>query len=313
MPLWQMIILAFILDLFWGDPVWLPHPVRAIGWLISLFERFLRQVVPHKKTAGALLACLVIGITWGSVAFFIRILTDIHSVLGACVAVFFIYTSLAVKDLGVEAMRVYHALDKEDLDDARKNVALIVGRDTERMTREEIIRASVETVAENIVDGIVSPLFYACIGGAPLALAYKAVNTLDSMVGYKNDEYKDLGFVSARLDDIANFIPARITALIVPLAALLAGKDFAHAWQVIARDRRKHPSPNSGIPEAAVAGALRIQIGGINYYQGKPSLKPFIGDDMESLTIGHITDSIKISRLSAVLILILGIIVLMHL
>jgi adenosylcobinamide-phosphate synthase len=183
-----------------------------------------------------------------------------------------------------------------------------VGRDTNTLEHQDVIRATVETVAENIVDGVISPLFYAFIGGAPLALAYKAVNTLDSMVGYKNERYMDFGWASAKIDTSANFIPARLSVLFVPLASLIMGKDASNSWSMAIRDGKKNPSLNSGIPEAAIAGALGIQLGGLNYYDSKPVLKPHIGDNVNALETRHIKDSIKISYVSSGLFLIVGIV-----
>jgi adenosylcobinamide-phosphate synthase len=204
-------------------------------------------------------------------------------------------------------MRVYRALEKEDVDSARKNLSLIVGRDTHSLDKQDIIRATIETVSENTVDGIISPLFYAFIGGAPLALAYKAVNTLDSMVGYKNERYKDFGWASAKIDDWANFIPARLSIMFLPVACWLAGKNGLNSWKLVWRDGKKNPSPNSGIPQAAVAGALGIQLGGMNFYNSIPSPKLLIGDRLNSLKIGHIKESIKVSYICSVLVLISGV------
>jgi adenosylcobinamide-phosphate synthase len=223
------------------------------------------------------------------------------------VSSFLLYTAFAAKDLKVESMEVFRALKDRDLNRARKKLSMIVGRDTNNLSEPEIIRASVETVAENTVDGIISPLFYAFLGGAPLALAYKAVSTLDSMVGYKNERYMNFGWASARLDDLANFIPARISILLLPVASFLTGKDGINSWRVVLRDGRKNPSPNSGIPEAAIAGALRVQLGGVNFYNSVASSEPVIGDSLNTLEAGHIKESIRISHISSALLLLIGI------
>ncbi len=294
------VLLAYILDLVFGDPPWLPHPVRGIGWLAKRLEKPLRQAVKGQRLAGLVFAVVVIGTAWGA-AFIIT------QQIGFAASVFFIYTSLAIKDLRLEAMRVYRAIEKTDIDLARRDLSMIVGRDTASLDEKEIVRAVVETVSENIVDGIISPLFYAFLGGAPLALAYKAVNTLDSMVGYKNERYMNFGWASAKLDDIANFIPARISAVILPLAAWLAGLDGAASFRMALRDGLKNPSPNSGIPEAAMAGALGVRLGGMNFYNSAAAAKPLIGEDKNVLTLAHIKESIKIAYISSGLFVITGI------
>ncbi|EGD51113.1 cobalamin biosynthesis protein CobD, partial [Thermoanaerobacter ethanolicus JW 200] len=212
-----------------------------------------------------------------------------------------IYTCLATKDLGKAAGRVYEALIKGDIVEARKRLSYIVSRDTDRLDVENISRGAIETVAENISDGIIASMFYAFIGGAPLAIFYKAASTLDSMVGYRNEKYLDLGFASAKLDDILNFIPARITGFLIVIAAFLLGYDYKNSWRIFLRDRLKHQSPNSAHGEAAVAGALNIQLGGLNYYFGKPEIKPTLGDGKEKITPQHIKDSIKIMYMTSFL------------
>lgn len=300
------IVLAYILDLILGDPRWFPHPVKGIGWLIKKLEPVLRKTIKNERIAGGVLALSAIGITWGLSFIITRQALSVNRYLGAAVSILFIYTSLAVKDLEVESMEVYQALKRDDIALGRKKLSAIVGRDTADLDNRQIIRATVETVSENIVDGVVSPLFYAFLGGAPLALAYKAANTLDSMVGYKNEKYKDFGWASAKIDTLANFIPARLSLLFLPIASLLAGKDALNSWRIARRDGRRNPSLNSGMPEAALAGALGIRLGGLNYYNSKPILKPFIGDDINALEIGHIKDSIKISYISSAFFLIVG-------
>lgn len=302
------IVIAYILDLILGDPIWLPHPVKGIGWLIRKLEKPLRKLFAGERIAGMALVILVVGIVWCLSFVVIDTVASFNKYLGSLVSILFIYTALSVKDLAVEAKRVYHALEAEDTHLARKNLGLIVGRDTHNLDRRDIIRATVETVSENIVDGIISPIFYAFLGGAPLALAYKAVNTLDSMVGYKNERYKNLGWASARIDDLVNFIPARLAGLFLPIASALAGKNGVNSWKVFRRDGRKNPSPNSGIPEAAVAGALGIQLGGLNYYNSKAFLKPVIGNDISLLKRGHIKESIRISYFCSLVVIVLGII-----
>ena len=300
------IVLAYLLDLILGDPRWFPHPVKGIGWMIKRLEPILRKVFKDERTAGTILAISVIGISWCLGFIIIKLAYSINGYSGSIISILIIYSSLAAKDLDAESTEVYRALEKEDIIQAREKLSLIVGRDTNNLGYREVTRATVETISENIVDGIISPLFYAFIGGAPLALAYKAVNTLDSMVGYKNELYKDFGWASARIDDCVNFIPARLSILFLSFASLFTGKDALNSWRIARRDGRKNPSPNSGIPEAALAGALGVRLGGLNYYNSEPVLKPFIGDDINTLEISHIKDSIKISYLSSALFLIVG-------
>ncbi|MNI51510.1 cobalamin biosynthesis protein [compost metagenome] len=196
-------------------------------------------------------------------------------------------------------MAVYKELRKGDIPAARSALGMIVGRDTAALDSPEIVRGTVETVAENIVDAVISPLFYALLGGAPLAMAYRAVNTLDSMVGYKNDKYRDLGWASARLDDVANYIPARLTALLLTLCARLLRLDWRRCWHMVRRDARKHPSPNSGYPESAVAGALGIRLGGFNVYHGVTSFRAYMGDPLRSLEPEDIIVASRLMLLSS--------------
>jgi adenosylcobinamide-phosphate synthase len=304
MELSLLIVIAYVTDLGFGDPAWTLHPVRIIGKLISKLEMILRRSVDKQKLAGIILAVSVIGITWAGTFGIIKISGVFNKYLSWAISVFFIYTSLSVKDLKTHGMKVYNCLKREDLINARSNLSFMVGRDTNGLEKKDIIRAAVESVSESIVDGIISPLFYAFMGGAPLAMAYKAVSTLDSMVGYKNERYKHLGWASAKIDDISNFIPARISAVLISVSARISGKDGWRAWKTALRDGNKNPSPNSGIPEAAVSGALGIRLGGLNFYRGIPNEKPFIGEDFNVLHINHIKETIKISyfcSLSAVI------------
>lgn len=224
-------------------------------------------------------------------------------VMGAMI----VYFTLSVKSLADEAKKVMIFLEKNNLTEARQALSQIVGRDTVHLNEEQIVRACVETVAEGSMDGVVSPLFYSFVGGPTAAMAYKAVNTLDSMVGYKNEKYIRFGWASARLDDVANYIPARICAVLIPAASFLCGYDFKGSFRIAFRDGRKHESPNSGIPEAALAGALRSQLGGPSIYQDEIIEKPFIGDARNPLTPKSIAMAIKILYVSSLLFLICGI------
>ncbi|MBI4745168.1 MAG: cobalamin biosynthesis protein CobD [Deltaproteobacteria bacterium] len=279
---WSIILCAFFLDLLLGDPRWFPHPVVLIGRGISLGEGILRRLAKGKTAellAGAMLAVIIPVSAFVAVDFIIKLTSHLHQWAGWFAAVYFGYTTIAAKSLYQEPLKVASMLKANNLDGARKELSWLVGRDTSSLDEKEITRALVETVAENASDGVIAPLFYLAIGGSQLAMAYKAVNTLDSMVGYKNEKYLYFGRASARLDDIANYIPARITAILIIIAAIILRKDWKGAWRIILRDRRNHPSPNSGYPEAAVAGALGRRLGGLSYYCGIPSNKAFIGDD----------------------------------
>ncbi len=290
------IIFAYILDLIIGDPERFPHPIVLIGRIIEVLEEKIRAVVSNEKVAGIILAFLVVLGTYFFVFILIWLATRLHWIFGVMASIYFIFVSLSVKDLAIETNRVYTSLNRNDLSLARKNLSRIVGRDTEDLNEREIIRASVETVAENTVDGIVSPLFFAFIGGAPLCMAYKAINTLDSMVGYKNKRYVNLGWASAKLDDIVNFIPARISMALIPIASFISGKGFGDSIRIISRDRKKHASPNSGIPEAGFAGALGIRIG----------KSPCIGDAEKPLELLDIKDSIRIMYVCSALSIVFG-------
>jgi adenosylcobinamide-phosphate synthase len=284
---------GFLLDLIFGDPQWFPHPVRGIGLLIEKLEKIL---YPWKQRlwTGGLLALLVIGITYVSFYFLVKL----HWV----VEVLFIYTIFATRALGNEAMTMYQLLKEKNTEEARHQLGFLVSRETSEMHEEDMIRSTIETVSENVTDGITAPLFYLLIGGVPLAMAYKAASTLDSMVGYKNDRYILFGRVSARIDDVLNFIPARITAFcLVPIAALMCGNSFSGTLRIVSRDRLKHASPNSAHTEAAFAGALGIRLGGVNRYFGKEVVKPFIGDEQHSLKVSHIKEAVWLMYVTSVI------------
>ena len=273
---------SFILDLILGDPYWFPHPVRIMGSFIVFLEGWLRKAYEKpviQKAKGLLLVFTVITLTY----FITHEILELSCYLGSffyhLMNILLVYTALAMKSLAVEARKVYNALKNMDLEGARKYLSYIVGRDTMHLDQKEIARAAVETVAENISDGIIAPMFYYFIGGVPLMMLYKAVNTMDSMLGYKNEKYIYFGYFAAKTDDLFNLIPARLTGLIlIPLASLFLGYNFKKSFNIALRDGLKHNSPNSGYPEAAVAGALGIQLGGINSYFGNKVYKPKIGD-----------------------------------
>ena len=288
MPLEYLIPIAFFLDLLLGDPSWLPHPVRFIGNLVVFSEKLTRRLVTNNYAAG-LLAVLIVLFSTGIVTYgFYKGAALVHPWLGELTKIYLLYTALATRDLAVHSWSVGEALGQNDLELARKRVGMIVGRETSELDEEGVTRACVESVAENIVDGITAPLFWAVIAGPLGALLYKAVNTMDSMYGYKNEKYIQFGWCAAKLDDIANYLPARITAWLVIGVAALLKQNPAGALKIWCRDRRCHASPNSGQTEAAVAGALGIRFGGPSNYFGKVVEKPFIGDADNIIAVHHI-------------------------
>ncbi|MFD2368973.1 adenosylcobinamide-phosphate synthase CbiB [Brevibacillus sp. GCM10020057] len=288
---------AYLIDRVVGDPRSLPHPVVIIGWWISRLERVIRGVFKreeHLKMAGLLFPLLIVTGSYAVVWLIVWAAARVHPVLAWLVSAWLISTTIATKGLADAGLQIAGPLTKGDLSEARRSLSMVVGRDTEHLDESEICRGAVETVAENIVDAIVSPLIYAAIGGAPLAMAYRAANTLDSMVGYKNAKYANLGWASARFDDVLNYIPARLTALLLVVASLLQRLDWRQCWKIIRRDAHLHPSPNSGLPEAAVAGALGVQLGGLNFYQGVPSDRARMGDARRPLHAGDIRSTVRL-------------------
>ncbi|MBM4308519.1 MAG: cobalamin biosynthesis protein CobD [Deltaproteobacteria bacterium] len=289
--------IAYLIDWLFGDPKGYPHPVRMIGRAIFFLEgKLLCENDPplKKRVKGGMLVVLIVGGTALSTWAIFRMAGWVHPILSFGFAVFFAYTTLAIRSLRDEVKGVIETLEKGDLIQARKEVGFLVGRDTDQLDEKEVCRALIETTAENTSDGIIAPLFYLAIGGPILAMAYKALNTLDSMVGYKNERYQYFGWASARLDDLANFIPSRLTALFFILAAFFLKKDWRSAWRVMCRDAKKNVSPNSGYPEAAVAGALNIQLGGENLYFGKYVRKPFIGNLEKSINPNAVRESLHL-------------------
>jgi adenosylcobinamide-phosphate synthase len=286
--------MACILDAAIGDPRWFPHPVRWMGFLVDWYDRLVHRLFlssVKQRMAGVLLAVALPVGAYAFGALFIWFGSSIGPVWGSAAAVLLAWTTLAARDLIDHIAAVQRALQSASLAEARSAVAKIVGRDTEEMDESEIVRAAVETIAESTADGIVAPLFYLVIGGAPLALAYKAVSTLDSMIGHLDDRYRWFGWASARLDDVANFIPARFTALLLVLSAGIVSRSWPamqRTWQIVLRDGGQHPSPNSGHPEAAMAGALGVQLGGTNRYDGFFIERPCLGDPNQPLTRAHI-------------------------
>ena len=308
-----VLVLGFILDLFLGDPDWMPHPIVLIGKLISALEKCIRDIFPKSKSGerlgGLLLAILVPGISFFLPFFILLIAGKFFYPLKLALEVFWCWQILAAKTLAKEGKMVCEKVRASDLIGARKQVGRIVGRDTGELTMTGVVKACVETIAESTSDGVIAPLFFMAIGGIPVGFLYKAVNTLDSMVGYKNEKYRYFGTCSARLDDILNFIPARITAILMILVSAFLGFDYKGAFRVWKRDRLKHLSPNSGNPEAAVAGALGIMLGGDAFYFGELHKKATLGDDVRNPEAEDINRAIKLmygSSALCLLILIIG-------
>jgi adenosylcobinamide-phosphate synthase len=288
------LIAGFLLDLLLGDPPWLPHPVRLIGRVALWAEPQCRRLLGNEYLAGGVFAVGIIALSAGSVAMILWVFGQIHPVLAGLAMTYFVFTGLAMRDLAQEARAVWRALQADDLPRARRQLSRIVGRDTAPLDKPEMVRATVETVAESTIDGILAPLFFAALGGAPGLWAYKAVNTLDSMVGHHEAPYTRFGWAAARIDDVANFVPARLGLGLFALGTWLAGGDPGHCWRIGRRDGRKHPSPNAGISEAAMAGALGVRLGGRNTYDGVENFRPYLGDPVSPLEPSCIPRAVRI-------------------
>lgn len=302
------LLLGVFLDLLIGDPHCFYHPIRLVGNLISVTEKGLRAVFPKteqgEKTAGVFLSVIVCSVTAGAVAAVLYLAGKIHPYLHLAVMALFCYWMLAAKSLKDESMKVYRELKKEDLKAARRAVSMIVGRDTDQLTAEGVTKAAVETVAENASDGVMAPLLYLAVGGPVLGAFYKAVNTMDSMVGYKNEKYLYFGRFAAKVDDVLNYIPARLSALFMVAAAGLTGLSTKNAWKIFKRDRYNHASPNSAQTEAVMAGALGVQLAGDAWYFGTLYKKKTIGDALRPVECEDIRRSNRLMYASAGLLLI---------
>ena len=308
------IVLGFLLDLLFGDPIGRFHPVCLIGRLIGALDKALyreNDTDKAKVRKGLLLVILVFLITGAVTGAILFLCLQIHIYAVFLAAVFLCDTTLAMRDLQLESMKVYKALhSREDaLEKGREAVSRIVGRDTKYLDEKGVMRAAVETVAENTTDGVVAPLFYLFLGGPVLAMVYKAINTMDSMIGYKNDRYLFFGRVAAKLDDIANFIPARIAALLWCVAAGLTGADAKGAYRIWKRDRFNHESPNSAQTESACAGALGIRLAGDAWYFGKKKEKPYIGDATREIEVKDIFRVNVLMYVTAFLVFLIGLVI----
>ena len=303
MNLEYQLLAAFGLDLFLGDPRWLPHPVKLIGRFALALEAPLRRHITNTRLAGVVAAVLVVVctglITWAA----IRCASAAHPVAEDVVSILLLYTTFATRDLLWHSQRVYRSLERGDIQGARATVAMLVGRDTKDMNEQGVSRAAVESVAENLIDGVTAPIFFAALGGPIAAMMYKAVSTLDSTFGYKTERYLFFGWASARLDDVANYLPARLTVPFIAIAAAVSGFRPLDALRVCLSDGGKHSSPNSGLGEATVAGALGVQLGGLNYYDGEPEEGALMGEPVRSLNRRSILFVNVLAILTAVLFL----------
>ncbi|ORT99537.1 Adenosylcobinamide-phosphate synthase [Anaerovibrio sp. JC8] len=302
-------ILAFFIDAVVGDPRSKLHPVVLIGNLIAGIEGMLygKEDSDRKKLIlGGFLVVLVLLFTFAVVNGIMNLVEKIdNTYVVTIIEAFFLSFTISPKSLAAAGKELYGYLQAEDLEQARYKVGWIVGRDTEELTPGEVSRATIETIAENTVDGIIAPLFYFALGGVPLAFLYRAVNTMDSMVGYKNDRYLYFGRVAARADDILGYIPARITGILFVASAFILGFDGKKAWKILRRDAAKHPSPNGGWAEATVAGALHIRLGGYNSYFGKVHFREYMGDPIEEIDLEHIMKTIRMMYTDTILFLII--------
>ena len=294
--------IAYVLDLIFGDPQNVIHPVQVIGKTISAGEKVLLRK-KYKFLAGAVLNIFTVSITY-TLMYLISKSVKI-SVFFMIIEIYLMYTIFSINSLAREGNRVYRILKEGDIEKARKDLSYLVSRDTEMMDEKMIIRSTMETISENTVDGIVAPMFYMFLGGMPLAMAYKAINTLDSMVGYKNEKYMDFGKFSAKVDDAVNFIPARITGILIVLASMILGYDYKNSLKIFIRDRKNHSSPNSAHSEASVAGALGVQFGGKVSYFGKEINKPTIGDKIKDFELEDIRKNIRIMYVTSFLSLVI--------
>ena len=300
--------IAYVLDLIFGDPQNIIHPVQIIGKMINIGEKSLlgkkyKSDRKYKFFAGMILNITVISLTYG-ITYLIDKSSE-NSIILTVAEIYLMYTVFSINSLAREGNRVYNILKEGNIERARKDLSYLVSRDTGAMDEKMIIRSTMETISENTVDGIVAPMLYMFLGGLPLSMTYKAINTFDSMVGYKNEKYMDFGKFSAKLDDVANFIPARITGILIVIASMILGYDYKNSLKIFIRDRKNHSSPNSGHAEAGVAGALGVQFGGKVSYFGKEVDKPVIGDKTKDFELEDIKKNIKIMYAASFLSLVM--------
>lgn len=307
-----MMSLAVLADLFIGDPKTKLHPVVLIGMLIGWLEKILLKqsdTPEQKKRKGMVLVCAVLMIIYSISVLIAVLLLSLGPWWFFGGSIFSLVFTIAPRSLAEAGIEIRECLQAGDMEKARTGVSWVVGRDTDRMDESEVTRATVETIAENIVDGVISPLFYFFLGGFPMAMMYRAVNTMDSMIAYKNEKYIDFGYAAAKLDDVFNYIPARITALLLIVSAAILRYDWKKSAEIVRRDADKHPSPNGGYPESAVAGALHIRLGGMNYYGGEEHFRAYMGDAQEVLAGKHIDQTIRMLYVATILFCVIGLVI----
>lgn len=303
---------AFTLDLLLGDPERFPHPVRGIGWLIAAFEALTRRHLRNERAAGAVTVLLTLAVVCGAVAGTCLLGAWAHPWVGRAVTIAWLYFGFSARSLSDHVRRVLRDLVHGTIEAARRSVAAIVGRDTARLDAGEVSRAAIESVAESTVDGVLSPLCFAVLGGPVALWAFKAVSTCDSMIGHMDERYIRFGTFGARLDDVLNYLPARLAFVLFPAAALLTGRDATSCWRVARRDHRHHASPNAGVPEAAMAGALRVRLGGPTAYDGELVDKPPFGAEFRRPAPADIAPALRIMWTVAMLGLALGLAILAY-
>lgn len=299
-------LVGFVIDIFIGDPYNFPHPIRAIGTLIAKLEKFVRSRFKSLRKGGTFLALTVLIVSTLIPLAVLFLCYKINIFFGLAVESVMCWQLVAAQCLQKESMKVCRAVEEKDIEKARQAVSMIVGRDTDVLDETGIVKAAVETVAENTSDGVTAPIMYIALGGAPLGFFYKAANTMDSMIGYTNEKYIDIGRFAAKLDDVLNFIPSRLTALVMILSAYMLGADGKNAARIWKRDRRKHASPNSAQTESVCAGALDIRLAGDAYYFGELHKKEFIGDDIRTPESEDIRRANRLMYCTSVIVLIVG-------
>lgn len=297
------IVCGFVLDILFGDPLWLPHPICLIGNLIGFLEKKLRKIAGEDSSnllfAGLFLVIITLAFSFAVPYYILALAKTVSPWLAFAIEVLMFYQIFAIKSLKDESEKVYDKLVHSTIEQARIQLSWIVGRDTAELSKEEVAKGTIETIAENTADGVIAPMFFMFIGGAPLAFLYKGINTMDSMVGYKNDKFLYFGRCAAKLDDVANFIPARISAILMIMATVALKYNYKNALKVFLRDRYKHLSPNSAQTESVVAGALGITLGGGHYYFGKFVQKEIMGDKINEVSFDDIKKTNKIMYVSA--------------
>lgn len=307
------IVCGFILDVIFGDPLWLPHPICLIGNLIGFLEKKLRKIAGENSSnllvAGFLLVAIVLVLSFAISYYILDFAKSFNPWLAFIIETIMFYQIFAIKSLKEESEKVYDKLANSTIEKARVQLSWIVGRDTAELSKDEVTKGTIETIAENTADGVIAPMFFMFIGGAPLAFLYKGINTMDSMVGYKNDKFLYFGRCAAKLDDLANFIPARITAVLMIMATFILKYNYKNAIKIFLRDRYKHLSPNSAQTESVVAGALGITLGGGHYYFGKFVPKEIMGDNLNKVSTEDIKKTNKIMYLSATIGLVIFVII----